>query len=184
MTERFSSGLSRLLLVFSLLTLAACASTPEKLTQKDEWRVRGKFVFQTDDTRESGNFDWRQTGENYQVRFFGPLGFGSVRINGDQQQATVVSSRGEKQSSLPNDLIYEITGVDIPLTDVPSWLEGKPIAFHSEYAELDANGDIEAINVHGWQLTYQRFDDGSRRPKQIVAVQNNTRIKLVSLNWR
>ena len=123
----------------------------------EDWRVRGKFSFSSDEKRESGNFDWRQSGQTYQVRLFGPLGFGAINIDGDNQQISVRSARHQQQSLDPESLIYEITGMHLPITDIPNWLKGQATSFHSELTEYDADGNLQKTFLSGWEIEYQDY---------------------------
>jgi len=163
--------------------LSACAGLPPSSSGTEDWRVRGKFSFQSDEKRESGNFDWRQTGQTYEVRLFGPLGFGAININGDNEQISVRSARQQQQSRDPERLVYEITGMHLPITDIPNWLMGQATIFHSELTEYDANGNITKTFLQGWEIQYQDYSIESALPKSILATQDNSALRLVALEW-
>ena len=170
-------------LALTALILAGCASNPPLYSGAEDWRVKGKFSFRSDEKRESGNFDWRQSGQSYQVRLFGPLGFGAINISGDEQQISVQSARHQQQSLDPAGLIYEITGMDLPITDIPNWLQGQGNAFHSEYTEYDGGGNITRTFLHGWDIQYQDYSVDSALPKSITATQDDNALRLVALEW-
>ena len=165
------------------LVLAGCA-TQQQIPTEDSWRVTGKFSLSDGEHRESGNFDWRQNGSNYQVRLFGPLGFGAVHISGDENIVSIRSSRDERQSSDPDTLLYEMTGMYIPITEIPDWLAGKPATFHSENTVLDQNGNVSMAFIHGWQVSYADYSSETQLPGQMVATQGDAELKLVALNWQ
>lgn len=172
------------MLVFasSALLFSACATQSTVPVGQDSWRAQGKFSFHSDETRQSGNFDWRQSGESYRVRLFGPLGFGTVQIEGDDQQVIIRSSKEERFSQDPDNLIYQMTGMHLPLTDIPDWLQGKPSTYHQEHAQIDANGNLAQTFVHGWQINYDNYSD-ENLPGRIEATMNSTALTLVVLDW-
>lgn len=147
---------------------------------EDQWRARGKFSFQTADAKESGNFDWRQSGDQYQARLFGPLGFGTVQIEGDPDSATIRTSRGERHSSNPTQLAYEATGMLLPIDEFPNWLRDKSSAQQKPV-------DQKTVELAGWNVQYSNYEvseDGERLPGRIVATQNDNQILLIIHDWQ
>lgn len=163
--------------------LVACATQPPVIGTDDGWRARGKFSYSSEETRESGNFDWRQNGQEYRIRLYGPLGLGAVQINGNDRQVSLKSSKEEYSARHPETLFYETTGMHLPLTDIPGWLRGQPSAFHTEHTELDANGRIMRAFVQGWHLEYKNYSDDNPLPKEVVAMQDDKTLRLIVLNW-
>lgn len=176
-------------LVTLLLVLGGCATPlPDlQIDDGDQWRARGKFSFQSDETKESGNFDWRQSGDRYQARLFGPLGFGTVQIEGDLDSAKIRSSNGEIESSDPTQLAYEATGMYLPIADFPYWLRDQS----KESQEIAVNGteenDEKTVDLAGWQVRYSEYqvaEDGKRLPGRILATQNSSQILLIIQDWQ
>lgn len=176
------SHINRCFFLLTVLVLSACAGN-QTLPGGEDWRVRGKFSFSSNETRESGNFDWRQSGQTYQVRLFGPLGFGAITIRGDDQQISVQSARQQRQSLDPENLVYEMTGMHLPITDIPEWLKGQASTFHSEHTEYDPEGNISRAFLQGWEIEYQDYSDDAKLPKSITASQSNSTLRLVALSW-
>lgn len=172
--------------LFSItLLFSACVTQSPILDTADGegWRARGKFSFSSTETRESGNFDWRQNGDIYQVRLFGPLGFGAVQIEGDSQQVDIRSAKEQRSSQDPDNLIYQMTGMHLPLSEIPSWLMGKPSSFHSEHTQFDSQGNLSQTFVHGWRINYEEYSHDSGLPGRISAEQEGSSLTLIVLDW-
>lgn len=85
-----SLHIRRTVVFASIVLLAGCEvfQTRNQSTIEDgsldTWRARGKFSYQSNESSESGNFDWRQENDAYEIRLYGPFGLGSVRLSGDK----------------------------------------------------------------------------------------------------
>lgn len=173
----------RLLSLLSIsLFFSACATQSPLPGDGDGWRARGKFSFSSSEARESGNFDWRQNGESYQVRLFGPLGFGTVRIEGDDHQVVIQSAKQERYSEDPDSLIYQMTGMHLPITDIPGWLRGDLEAIDAENIQIDGLGNLVQAAVDGWEISYSNHSV-DRLPGRIEATQPGTEFTLVVSDW-
>lgn len=71
----------------------------------------------------------------------------------------------------------------LPLNEMPYWLRGNPSSFHEEHTELDEQGRVIRAYVQGWQLEYGDYEQGSQLPSQVVATQDDKRIRLIVLDW-
>lgn len=126
-------------LAISLLT-SACSLSPiensEQATLGSEkpvnWHASGRFIYEADDQRQSGQFDWRQEDTSYQVRLFGPFGLGSVRIVGDENLVTIETSDQSYSSNYPDQLFYQLTDMQIPIQSIGDWLTGQSDSFEAQ----------------------------------------------------
>ena len=104
MTEVRRAGLSLV-----LRALAGCATTPESvdLPPIDSWEVRnqvlgdiqdwefkGRIAVKAGDDGFNGKFNWTQTGAAFRVTVGGPLGMGTVRIEGDGRTVVLTDKEG------------------------------------------------------------------------------------------
>lgn len=137
-------------LTISLL-ISACSLSPIENGEQailssekpDEWHASGRFIYEADNERQSGQFDWRQEDSNYQVRLFGPFGLGSVRITGDENIVTIETSDQSYSSDQPDQLFYQLTNMRMPIRSIGDSLTG-----HSD--ELEAQGT-------DWEILYEDF---------------------------
>jgi outer membrane lipoprotein LolB len=123
-----------LLAVVSIsLMLAGCSLQPIEEAQEPlisalgapvEWRATGRFSYSGESERQSGQFDWQQQGPNYQVRLFGPLGMGSIKIVGSEHEVEIESGDQSYVSNDPDLLFYELTSMHIPIKELSRWMTG------------------------------------------------------------
>lgn len=115
--------------------LNACASLPPAtevggVNQFDippdltAWSANGKFSFRSPENRESGQFYWTQSDNNYLLRLVGPFGLGTAEVEHSNEGVTI-RSRGEiYQGEITEQLLLDLTGITVPLNELSSILLG------------------------------------------------------------
>ncbi len=172
-------------MLFSLLT--ACSnldSSPPPLISAsgENWHARGRFSYSSDDLSESGNFDWRQTGSSYQVRLYGPLGMGTVKISGDPNLVRIQYGEQDISSDQPLSLMYSMTGLEIPLASLPYWLLGNPAGNNASNRIPNADNTSAEFTEYGWHLTYPGYQDsesGRIIPEELQANKDSVELRLL-----
>ncbi len=175
--------------VIVLAQLSACSKlVPVRPEQQaplstDHWQARGKFVFRSATVRESGNFHWWQAGDRYQLRLFGPLGMGAVRVSGDPQLVRIQTRDQDISSDQPTSLLYRVTGLKIPLASMPRWLLGETASDNPKDLSLDVTGQPRAFEERGWRLEFgDRVSTESApypMPASILALQGEVSLRLL-----
>jgi len=168
-----------------LLSLIGCATQtiPPIAEDTENWRARGKFSFQSPEEKQSGNFDWQQTGEEYRVRMFGPLGLGAVTLSGNAESVTLEQKGKVYQSNQPDQMIARATGIEMPVSALGDWLIGQPMHSTDTEIHLDENGKLKIARSQGWRLSYVNNDQPPHLPKRIHAERQGTRLTLVITRW-
>lgn len=152
----------------------------------DTWRARGKFSYRSSEVTESGNFDWRQEGENYKLRLYGPLGMGSVKISGNPNLVRIQTGKQDISSDQPLSLLYRITGFEIPLNSMPMWLLGRPASNSSSDVTFDDKGQIQHFSERTWLLDYSEFKelDNQQIPTTINAHRGDINLRMLVYTWK
>lgn len=172
--------LIRLIAAISL-SLTGCALSPIdsdqshgnvfSAEQPDDWRASGRFTYTGPEDRQSGQFDWQQQGTNYQVRLFGPLGMGSFKIIGSSLQVEIQSGDESYISNQPDALLFELTGMDIPIEELSDWMTGGANA--GEAASQD------------WQVLYDDYQlvGDYLLPSRIDIAKDSTSMRIAVADW-
>lgn len=188
-------NLSLLLVAACFLVVTGCSSLQtnkipqgkpsSQVNKEDYWRARGKFSYRSDEVSESGNFDWRQEGDNYQLRLFGPLGMGSVRISGDTNLVRIKTRDQDISSDQPLSLLYRMTGFEIPLNSMPMWLTGKPASLSPSNIILDDKDRIQSFTERTWLLNYGNYEEinNQQTPMNIRAVKGDVNLRMIIKAW-
>jgi len=133
---------SSLALLFYLALLAGCATTPESVKLPDisawdqrtevlgdveNWEFKGRIAVKAGDEGFNGKFNWAQQGDAFSATVGGPLGMGTVRIDGDGQVITLTDKDGAE--TVLHDPEVELRwryGWTIPVTSLRFWALGIP----------------------------------------------------------
>ncbi len=152
-----------------------------------DYRLRGKIGVHYDDESFSASFDWRQTGERYEIDFWGPLGQGRSRLAGDDRELTVTDARGEVVHGASAEvLMHAVLGWSAPVAALRRWVRGsydpaRPVVG----VEHDENGDLAQFEQFGWTVALSRWRQTplGPRPGKIVAARSGHRVTVVCKEW-
>ncbi len=196
------------LLPLSCLMLTACVTTSQnttkgtgsasdaqwkthqqELAQLRDYQTRGSFVYNGGETKTYAKFFWQQyTPEKYRLLLTNPLGSRELELTVEPDLARLTTKDGKTHmSDVPSELIYQLTGMEIPLDDLTSWLTGSP-GRATEFT-LDENHLLKTVmfeqNGEKWQLDYISYDNKTvpMLPNHLELRQGNRIIKLKMDSW-
>jgi len=196
---------TRRFLIFTLLlVLFGCSSVPEpivdvqwqshkqKLAQIDNYQVVGKIGYISPEQRESLNFQWQKHADSSELRLTNFLGQTVLSLSMTANGASV-ETYDDQYFEAPNgqQLIYQLTGLDIPVDDLQDWLLGLPTqADHFELNQANTLATLDkAAGQQNWHVNYTRYKEFDWRndqiplPDRIKLSQDQTSIKLAISKW-
>ena len=147
------------------------------IAKRDSWRYAAKVGVTTPSQREQANLVWqRNPADNgkrlNEVRLFGPLGVGAVRLNFDDSGAVLYDQKGvEHYGQTAEQLLTGIVGWPIPIDALSSWLFAVPFGSVSYRYQLDQDGNLAVLEQYGWRIEYSTYRDydGLLMARKIVA---------------
>lgn len=183
-----------------IVLLAACAAPtgvqlPEMkdwetrravLAGVDEWEFSGRIGVSAGDEGFNGQIWWRQDGVVYRARISGPMGVGTVFLNGDYGELTLTDRDGtvtELQDAEAD--IRRMYGWTIPVTSLRFWALGIPDPKLPAETELGANGLLQKLQQARWLVDFNQYREGGGQqlPRRFNAVNDDVRVRLVIDNW-
>lgn len=180
------------LLVLLGLAISAC-QTPvsdsvhfSRAEQIRHWDISGRLGYRTRSDGGSASVDWQQRPAHGRLHFSGPLGFGSAKLNWDDQKALLKTRKGEFQARTPGELAWRLTGFWLPVAALEYWARGLPWPNVPSTPEYNDQEQLVALTQLGWSLTFDRYQTvaGVALPHRIKAVQNSNRFTLLVKNWQ
>nr|WP_309301080.1 lipoprotein insertase outer membrane protein LolB [Providencia alcalifaciens] len=209
---RLAKGFLRLI-PLSALFLTACVTTSQNTTKEtssssdEQWQkhqaqvselrdyqTRGSFVYiggqgTGTETKTYAKFFWQQyTPEKYRLLLTNPLGTRELELSVEPDLTKLITKDGQTHmSDVPSELIYQLTGMDIPIDELTAWLVGSP-GRASEYT-LDSNHLLKSVtfkvNGETWNLDYLSYDTKTTPmlPNQMELHQKDKIIKLKMDSW-
>lgn len=203
-----------LALLWAILLLSACTTIPapqsssesaDWLTQdkpfteplaelrtRQAWRYTAKVGIQTPKAREQANVVWQFADQANNVRLFGPLGAGAVRLQFDQYGVMLSDNKGTlHEGNSAEALLSRIAGWPIPLEALSYWLFALPDPDTSYRYQQNEFGQLSVLEQQGWSIVYSKYKDaGLSRllPRKVVATKRvapseDIKVTLISKGW-
>lgn len=185
-----------------LLLLTACTTVEEvpdslntgswqahkaSLDDMQHWFASGRAAINNGVESWHVNLLWLQQGDNYQIRLFGPFGAGQVQLMGNNEQAELLTSDNERFYSHNIDtLLYERTGVKMPVAELRYWLIGLPSPGGKDAASIDKHGRLSRLQQGDWRVRYKRYVpvNGLVLPRKIFADKQDLDVRVVIDEWK
>ena len=191
-----------LLLVLPAMTviLAGCAARtgvtlPEMadwetrkavLMQTDEWEFSGRIGVSAGDEGFNGKLWWRQDGVVFRARVSGPLGVGTLFINGDHGELTLTDRDGvvTELDDAEADLRRRY-GWTIPVTSLRYWALGIPDPASNAALDFGPDGNMNRLEQRNWSVTIGQYAraSGQLMPRRLTALHEDIRLRLVIDSW-
>lgn len=97
----------------------------QKLEQLQAWSLSGKLAIINPNERKSANLAWQQQPKALTMTLTTVVGttLAQMAYNGDF--ATLKADGKSWQSSSPSDLIYDVTGWQLPIESLSVWMKGQ-----------------------------------------------------------
>jgi outer membrane lipoprotein LolB len=161
--------LSVLILIFFL---ASCATPPKpiislnssahqlSLEQQSHWLIKGKLGFKSPEKKQSANFRWQQTQQNYQLNMTSIIGTSLLNMKGDEQGVTMITDDETYNDSDPSHLIWRVTGWQIPVEKLQFWIKGQHQA--NDVVLTSEQGWVRQLqpicnNCQNWLINYDNY---------------------------
>jgi outer membrane lipoprotein LolB len=195
LSRRFAAGL----LVFALLV--ACAPVPPRtdqpallnrqaareaaLAKLSDWSFVGRIAVSQAGNGGSGRIEWRQHGEDFDIRLSAPITRQTWRLSQSGGRVRLEGlPGGTREGDDAEALLSEATGWRIPVAVMADWVRG---ARAGDGAELEfAPGGLPAtIRQSGWVVTYREWNHADPAlPTMVFAQSGDARVRLAIELWQ
>ena len=185
---------------FSLTMLSACATTggatlPDLygwetrkavLAETDEWQFSGRIGVRAGEDGFNGKLWWRQDGIVYRARISGPIGIGTVFVNGAGREVSLTDKDGVVTELEDAEIDLRVRyGWTIPVTSLRYWALGIPDPSSQSEVEFNEDGQMNALRQREWEVEIAQYAEGGGQPmpRRLTAVSGDIRIRLVIDDW-
>lgn len=166
----------------------------QRLAGLTQFQASGKLGFISPDERRSMNFYWQQNGSSSQLRLTSAFGQTLLKMVTDQQGTTIETYDDERYQSVDGEaLLYQLTGLIIPLNQLDAWLVGSA-SYADHYTLLPTNtlaSQSKKLGQREWQVNYSSYvdtdsSDGNKipLPNSLQLIQDQIKINLRISNWK
>ncbi|PNQ70583.1 lipoprotein insertase outer membrane protein LolB [Vibrio sagamiensis] len=192
------------ILLFASTLLSGCSSLPESVTnvewQKhqqelqniEQYQVSGRLAYISPEQRQSLSFFWKHSPSFSQLTLTFGLGQTALKMT-TTPQGTIIETMDDQVLTAKdaNQLIHRLTGLHIPVEQMPDWLLGLPTMADS--FQLSATHTLlkldKSINNNEWDILYQRYADINWHqqiiplPTKLKLRSSDTTIKIEINKW-
>jgi outer membrane lipoprotein LolB len=199
--SEYSLGRNRLAACLAALTvLSGCAvqkgvDLPELngwdgrraiLGELDKWRFSGRIAVRTSDDGFNGKLRWHQDDEHFVATVSGPLGIGTVQIEGNAQAVRITDKDGETTAlhDIETELLVRY-GWTIPVESLRFWVLGIPDPRVEAETRVTDEGRLQSLTQRGWDVEVSRYREagGQQMPSRLAAKSAATSVRLVIDRW-
>lgn len=99
----------------------------QKVAEVNKWQMRGKIAFRQGKEAASLNLVWKNDSGNFEFRLANFLGVTMVDLNVTDNKSVLEADGETYIDAQPEPLIYNITGMIIPVDSLLSWVKGLPL---------------------------------------------------------
>ncbi|WP_186294729.1 lipoprotein insertase outer membrane protein LolB [Vibrio algivorus] len=198
--------LTTILLATFVLILSGCSSVPPTqenysvdwqnqktvLEQLDTFKATGKIGYKDPEHRQSLNFILKHSNSFSELKLLSVFGQTVLTVQMTPTGAMVTNSDGKVQTAQQaNALIQNLTGLAIPVSQLPDWIKGLPT--QADNVTFNQSNTVESLNkmIDGrdWTLSYLSYQSVMNKqqsitlPKQMLLHQSDTEIKILISKW-
>lgn len=159
-----------------------------------QYTANGKLGYISPEQRQSLNVHWTYSANLTQVRLTTFLGQTVFNLTSTPNGSFIETYDGQKLSGKNiNALIYQLTGLDIPIEQLSDWLIGLPAsADQYQLNEFNTVGSLQKqLANKRWELDYNEYrsfpvDDRTYSlpmPTRMQLRQADTKLNLVVSKW-
>lgn len=190
----------RIAIFCGLLFLAACTGVPvqppaadpqavwknrqEQLAGIRNWALVGRIAIHAGEESWQAKIDWQQHREKYRIDLLGPLGHGSLRLEGDAGGVRLSDGEQVRVATDAGTLLYKELGWRVPVADLRYWVLGLPAAGPAD-VEINAQGYLAKLEQAGWSMEFSKYAgyEGVVLPGRLFIHNHQARIRLVVDRW-
>ena len=153
----------------------------------DNWRLTGRIAVQRADRGFTADIQWRQAGQDFDLRVMAPLNRGTFRLNGGARKVELLTPEGETFSAAePETLMHDHLGWSIPLAGTRYWIRGIPDPGTASTQEItDETGRWTDFEQDRWRvsiLDYVKVDDLDL-PRRLYLARDDLKVRIVIKQW-
>jgi outer membrane lipoprotein LolB len=181
--------------------LVACAPLPPRMDNRTlldrqatreatlaklaDWSFIGRIAVSQGSNGGSGRIEWRQHGDDFDIRLSAPITRQTWRLSKSGGQVLLEGLPGGTRSGSDAEaLLAEATGWRIPVAVMAAWVRGARAA---GAADLDfaPNGLPAMLRQSEWVVTYRDWNQGDPAlPTKVFAQAGNARVRLAVEQWQ
>lgn len=158
----------------------------QALKKIKKWQLRGKIGVRSPDYSGSAFINWQQQKEAFDIRINGPLGQGSIHIEGTPENITLAQNgKPSKPNLSPEQQLKQALGWDFPAQQLRFWAIGLPAPQSKYTAKWNSNELLETLEQDHWAISFQRYSrHKTPMPEKIILQREDIKLTLIIKKWK
>ena len=136
------------------------------------WKARGDIVMRGARAVRGwrGRFYWEQAGRRFKMRISSLLGGTLMMVSGEfGGEVNAIAASGERRrADTPEQLVREMLGVEVPVTNLRYWIAGAPAYGARAYDAFAHEGRLRSFGQSGWRVRYAAWHSPHQLPERLV----------------
>lgn len=150
------------------------------------WQMDGRIAATKGNEGGNASFVWKQMGDDYQIKFFGPFGAGSVLVSGSPYSVSLKEADGKMHfAQNAEELMSKVAGWQVPLSGIRYWMLGIPMPEEKiNTKSIDNLGHLASLNQLGWKIDYNSYHQNRTPniPAKLKMESGPLRVKIIVKN--
>jgi len=150
------------------------------------WKINGRLAVTNKSEVWHISVIWKQQDENYKIHLSGPFGAGVVQLKGDADGVIIKTANETTFSTDAEQLLYEKTGIHIPLQNLFYWVRGLANPESAIIKQiLDPYGRLKELSQNNWAIRFKRYKkiNNLYLPSKVFLKRNSLDIRFVIEEW-
>ena len=177
--------LSKWVVMLGLLWLTSCQNFPKSevpIDAEDTKIYQGRIAFKSPDESFVSMFSWLESNANFRLTLRDRLALGGVRLLGNEENASVEFSNGQKEENIDLDQwIEDKLGISVPFLELWKCLSLQcKLIEEADQQEFDSHGRLETFSNNQWTFTlsYRESDPDSSTLRKLELRKGDTQIRI------
>ena len=160
----------------------------QKLRSADHWNIQGRVSIVTGNDGWNGSIRWKQVETHFDIRIVGPLGQGSMWLQGSPGFVELRSSDKKKVITAPDaeSLLYQEMGWQMPVSGMRYWVLGIAGPGDVTSRKYNKQGQLEEMVQSGWTIRFRRYRKVGdyQLPDKIFMRNDRFSVKMIIKQWK
>lgn len=164
----------------------------KQVSELNIWTISGKIAFINNKKRQSATFYWHNDAlkKIERLNLSTVFGINVLELKRDENNFTLNLDDQNYQTQDLDNLIYQLTGLNLPTRAMSYWLKGLPylpsdnISYH-QLTQLPETLTSQ-YNNKIWQINFTKYHHVGpfQLAKQLTIIQDDLRIKIIIHSWK
>ena len=147
--------------------------------------LNGRIAVKYNGSRDSAGLRWTHTAQSDEILLLTPLGQTAARVYRDAQHATLDDGDKHYRADDAETLMRQVLGWYLPVRGLHHWVLGLAEPGNAAQIERDAQGRVAVLRQDGWEVHYQRYQDGqiNSLPTRLQLNREGLQVQLLIDEW-